>query len=125
MGKASATIGGLCGWVWLASIPATLALVAYAALFDGPWRWAFYSLLAGAIGKWLSRGFNDTAERTAIEKHLMGKGASKIDADDIWYQLYSAGGAEGARRALSFDEADVANILAGQEGIPEHRVAET
>lgn len=97
-------IGSLFGWIWMFSIPISIALSIYAAFFDGQWKYVFLSFLAGALGKSLLRGFNDHSERIIIRNYLVTKGIPEDLAQDMWYEAYKLGGAEGARQLFQLDD---------------------
>jgi hypothetical protein len=57
------TIGSGFGWIWLASIPASIYFIVTAIFFDGSWGQFFFSIIIGAIAKGYARNFEDELNR--------------------------------------------------------------
>lgn len=82
-------LGGICGWVWLLSIPASIILFFAALFFDTPWSYFFYSFICGGVCKWLLRGLRDNGQRVMLEIWLIDKkGVSKETARRVWTAAY-------------------------------------
>ena len=75
-------LGGLCGWVWLLSIPAALYFIVWAIWFDGGWVAVLITIGIGAISKWLLRGFEENKMRVIHEAELRADGTTEEDAED-------------------------------------------
>ena len=48
---------GLFGWIWIAAGIATAGFAVYALFFEGSWWNVLWSVLSGAVAKWLAGGF--------------------------------------------------------------------
>jgi hypothetical protein len=59
-------IGSGFGWVWLASIPASIYFIATAIFFDGTWGQFFYSIIIGTIAKGYLRNFENELNRKSF-----------------------------------------------------------
>jgi hypothetical protein len=95
-------LGSLFGWIWLLSIPLSIGLFFSALFWNVEWSWFFYSLIAGAVSKFLLRGFQDNYERVRLERWLIGsKGFTKQTASSLWYTAYGDGGSNGRERVRS------------------------
>ena len=107
-----AALAGIIGWIWLLSIPANLAIIIYALFFGGSWMWLLYSVVAGGVAKWLTRGLQDNADRVLIEDHLASLGFDDDMAGDIWKRAYAQGGRRGALELRGMDDAaDILNAV--------------
>ena len=62
-------IGSGFGWVWLASIPASIYFIVTAVFFDGTWGQFFYSIILGAIAKGYLRNFENELNRKGFTGH--------------------------------------------------------
>jgi hypothetical protein len=64
-------VGGALGYVWLASIPASLWFIISAIFFDGSW-WEFgYSFLVGGLCKGWLRGFMEVLQLENIRRSAL------------------------------------------------------
>ena len=79
-------IGGVFGWIWIASTIAALYFI-YAAIWDGgTWTNVFWAVGVGVISKWLARGFNENKARVSVETHLMEQGMTAEEAAQSYIQ---------------------------------------
>jgi hypothetical protein len=97
----SQIIGALFGYVWMLSIPALIFFIVMALFFEWGWNNVYMTFFAGAISKWMLRGFRDTSERIKVEYYLMNKhGFTLKQARTLWEYSYANGGHEGYLRVL-------------------------
>jgi hypothetical protein len=59
-------IGSGFGWIWLASIPASIYFIVTAIFFDGTWGQFFYSIISGTIAKGYLRNFENQLNRKSF-----------------------------------------------------------
>jgi len=96
------TLAGICGLVWMLSVPTSIVLIVLWLFWDWSWLYVLYSVVAGAVAKWLLRGFRDNFERCRLEQWLISThGYSKEQAYRVWLLAYGDGGGDGHNRVMS------------------------
>tara|TARA_R110002072_G_C7855126_1_gene525999 strand:- start:337 stop:1047 length:711 start_codon:yes stop_codon:yes gene_type:complete len=60
-------IAGICGWGWIIAGAVALYYFVMAIGFDGTWTPFFWAFGAGAVAKWLAKGFQENKQRIALE----------------------------------------------------------
>jgi hypothetical protein len=88
-------LGGISGWIWLASVPCTLWFFFAAAFGDSPWSRFFWALGIGFVGKSLLRGFEAHKNRVALEATLITQGVAADQAREVGFVAMN-----GSREAL-------------------------
>jgi membrane protein implicated in regulation of membrane protease activity len=83
-------IGGLFGWVWIAS--SIIALVFVGLALFGEWSWwnVLYAVIVSIVAKWLLRGFLENQRRVAFEADMVSQGMSPKEAGQAWVATYTA-----------------------------------
>jgi hypothetical protein len=103
-------IGGLFGWVWIIASLAFAYFLIAAIFFHGPWSRVGWAFGAGAVAKWLARGFNDHKARVAFMADHMANGYSAEAARAEWYAGYTGAKAATKRPSIPTSTADSSDV---------------
>lgn len=71
-------IAGICGWGWIIAGAVALYYFVTAIGFDGTWTPFFWAFGAGAIAKWLAKGFEENKQRIALENRAVSEATYRI-----------------------------------------------
>jgi hypothetical protein len=85
-------VAGSFGWGWLIASGFAVYYLVMAVGFGGGWAPFFVALGAGAVSKWLARGFEDNKRRVAFEARLVAEGMSRQEAGRAWFDAYTGQG---------------------------------
>jgi hypothetical protein len=85
-------VAGIFGWGWLIASGFAVYYLVMAVGFGGSWAPFFVALGAGAVSKWLAKGFEDNKRRVAFEVNIIAKGASHAEAGRAWLEAYNGQG---------------------------------
>jgi hypothetical protein len=79
-------LAGIFGWAWLVASGFAIYYLAMAVGFGGGWMPFLVALGAGAVSKWLARGFEYNKRRVAFEANMIAKGPSHEEAGRAWLE---------------------------------------